>query len=95
MKFETKSVIIGRKKKIDDDTEDRPCFVSLFDNNDPHQKNEVPKQILEYIAHKIIIKSLNVNYLLQGNDLVINDLESIDVEEDNGHLIISGKQNSS
>ncbi|HLD88898.1 MAG TPA: hypothetical protein VI894_01695 [Candidatus Nanoarchaeia archaeon] len=92
MKYKTKSIIIGRKKKFSDDIEDRPCFVSLFDINNPHTSGKIPKKILDFTAHKILIKELNVDYLLAGNDLVINDLEHIDVTSENGHVYVTGRQ---
>ena len=41
---------------------------------------------------KVKIKDLVVNYFLDGNDLVINDLESFTVEQKGEKLYISGKQ---
>ena len=95
MRYVTKSAIIGRKQHNEGDDQNRPCFVSLFKMNDPHKKNEVPDKILEFESiHKVIITGLDVNYLLPGNDLVINNLEHIDVKEDKEkpHLLVSGKQ---
>lgn len=95
MKYKTKSIIIGRKKS-GDNPEVRPCFIALFDMNDPHKKNEVPAKIIDYDKiHKVVIKGLNINYLLPGNDLVINDLEFIHIKEDPNkpHLTITGEQN--
>ena len=93
-----KSIIVGRKKREAKDKEkdslNRPCFVSLFDTNDPHKKNLEPLEILDFEGvHKIILSEMNIDYLLAGNDLVINDLEFIEIEKDSvGHLIINGKQ---
>lgn len=93
MKYETKSIIIGRMKRVNQD-EDYPCFVHLFEMNDPHKSGKVPKKMLDFDQiHKVILKRLNVNYLLEGNDIVINNLEEVDVDQDGPHLIISGKQN--
>lgn len=93
MKYGTKSVIIGRKPKDEECKEgERPCFVSLFDINDPHKTAEVPKEILEFRVHKVIISDLDVNYLLPGNDLVINNLKSVDVEKEGDHLHVTGEQ---
>ncbi len=91
MRFEVKSILVGRKKGNDDMV--RPCFISMFDVNDPHKKNEVPKKILEFNKiHKIIIDKLEVNYLLPGNDLVINNLKYVAIKQEGPHLIISGEQ---
>ncbi|MDP2909208.1 MAG: hypothetical protein Q8N77_05360 [Nanoarchaeota archaeon] len=94
MKYKTKSIIVGRKKG-EEGSDTKPCFIALFDVNDPHKKNVVPKEIIEYDkVHKIILKGFNVNYLLPGNDLVINDLEFIKVVKEGPHITIEGKQTS-
>jgi len=96
MKVQAKSAIIGKKKKNDDyDGFDRPCFISLFDMNDPHLSKQVPKKRFDFDegVHKIIIKGLKIDYLLAGHDIVINNLEELEFNEDKeGHLIITGKQ---
>lgn len=92
-RYSTKSVIIGRKKGTSDDPDVRPCFISLFDANDPHKKGIVPFEILEFEkVHKVEIDGLDVNYLLPGNDIVINDLEFIEVKIDGPHVSVNGKQ---
>lgn len=92
MKYKTKSIIIGRKKG-EEGSDTKPCFIALFDVNDPHKKNVVPKEIIEYDkVHKIMLKNFDVNYLLPGNDLVINDLKFIQIEKEGPHIIIKGKQ---
>jgi len=97
-KLKTKSVILGRRKREAEDKkgEDfllRPCFVDLFEVNNPHQTDYAPHKILEFEkVHKIVIEGLNISYLLPGNDIVINDLKEIEVEEKGPHLIIKGKQ---
>ena len=95
MKYKTKSIIVGRKKKTIDNSKSkdpsRPCFVALFDMNYPHRQSEPPKKILEFERnHKVIIrKPGELHYLLEGNDLVVNDLHEIDVYEDKGHVIVA------
>ena len=92
--FETKSAIIG-KKGSRDEQESYPIFVNLFDENDPHKNPKtMPKRFLEYTGiHKIMIKGLDVEYLLIGKDIVINNLKKIRISVDEvGHLIIDGNQ---
>lgn len=92
MIYKTKSAIIGRKKR-ENDNDSYPCFVSLFNINNPHTSGQVPEKIIDFPkTHKVIITGLDINYLLEGNDLVINDLESIEIECHSGHLHIKGKQ---
>ncbi len=95
MEYETKSAIIGRKKRENKADEDYPCFIHLFDINNPHTSGEVPKHMLDYPhIHKVIIKGLDINYLLMGNDIVINGLKKLEVKVIEGHVYISGVQES-
>lgn len=92
--YKAKSAIIGKKGKMDEN-ENYPVFVNLFDRNDPHKDpSSVPVEFIEFEAiHKIIIEGLRVEYLLVGKDMVINNLDSIKLSlEEDGHLIITGKQ---
>lgn len=93
MNFKTKSIIVARKNR-ENESEGRPCFISMFDENDPHAKNISPKQILDFDnIQKIILKGFEVNYLLEGNDLVINNLTDVEIEQKpNGNLIVKGNQ---
>ncbi len=97
MKYKVKSIIIGRmkrdKKAKEEDNTFRPCFIALYDYNDPHLKAEAPKQILEFKEiDKINLENFNVDYLLAGNDLVVNDLEYIEVEKKGNQIFLNGKQ---
>ncbi len=92
MRYETKSIIIGRKKG-EEGADTKPCFIALFNENNPHKKNVVPRKIIEYEkVHKVILKGFDINYLLPGNDLVVNDLEYIEVEKHGPHIKIQGEQ---
>ena len=91
VEHKTKSVIIGRKRG--EDPEFYTCFINLFDMNDAHLTDAVPTEFLEYDKIlKVKIKDLVVNYYLDGNDLIINDLVSISVELRDGKLYVSGEQ---
>ncbi len=93
--YKAKSILIGRKKRTKEyDRDDvRPCFISLFKENDPHKTAEVPFDMLEFDSvHKIFIKGLDVSYLLPGNDIIINNLESFELDVDGPHITVSGKQ---
>lgn len=92
-KYSTKSIIIGRKKGSDDKPDVRPCFISLFDKNDPHKSAQVPFEVLEFDeVHKLVITGLSVNYLLPGNDIIINDLKHIELRVEGPHIFLTGKQ---
>ncbi len=96
MKYNTKSAILGRSGKRDEDG-NGPVFVHLFSMNDPHKKPDaVPDKFIDFKKiHKIVFNNLNISYLLAGSDILINDLEYIEVREDpksKGNLIVTGKQ---
>ncbi|MDI6737255.1 MAG: hypothetical protein QME12_01940 [Nanoarchaeota archaeon] len=89
--YKAKSIIVGRKKGEQDDV--KPCFISMFNGNDPQKTGEAPFEVLDFDAiHKVVIEGLDVSYLLPGNDLVVNDLESFSVKVDGEHIHLSGKQ---
>lgn len=96
MIYKAKSILVARKGKRDEDG-NAPVYVEIFSVNDPHKTTDVfADKTLDFAKiHKIIITGLDVEYLIGGSDLVINDLVEVDIEEDKampGHLLISGKQ---
>jgi len=97
MRYHCGSAILGKKQKKDLAEKDSiietaPVFVNLCTKNNPHQTAEIPFKFLEFNVHKVIIRGLDVYYLIPGTDLVINNLEYLDIEQDGPHLYISGKQ---
>ena len=92
MEYKTKSAVIGRKKVAEDKYN---CIISLFDVNDPHLSKKVPTEPLEFenIDH-VHINGLNFKFCLMGNDIVLNNLKSIDIEfnEKERTLDVSGEQ---
>jgi len=98
MIYKTKSVILGRRKaQLKDKHDDlkKPCFIDLFDINNPHKQAEPAKKIIEFEKiHKIMIRGLKIDYLLPGNDLVINNLDYIDIKKDGDHIHLSGKHSN-
>ena len=95
MRYETKSAIIGRSGKRDEEG-NGPVFVHLFNQNDPHKSDVVPVKFIDFQKiHKIVFRGLDINYLLAGSDILVNDLEYIETEEEEGkqgNLVITGKQ---
>lgn len=95
-KLKTKSVIIGRRKRIkkpQKDSDLRDCFVDLFDINNPHKTCKAPKKIFEFNKkQKIVISgSKEINFLLLGHDIVINNLKEVEIKEEGPHLHVKGK----
>ncbi|NTV23451.1 MAG: hypothetical protein HGA85_03690 [Nanoarchaeota archaeon] len=95
MKYKAKSAIIGRAGKRDD-FGNGPVFIHLFNINDPHKTKEVPVKFIDFAKmHKVVFRGLDVNFLLAGSDILINDLEHLEVEEEKGkpgNLVVTGKQ---
>ena len=92
MKYKTKSIIIGRMKRVDHNDALYPVFITLFDINEPHKSGDVPKQRLEFQVENVVLNGFdNVNYLLAGNDIEINNLIEIDVEQKGKTVVVSGK----
>ncbi len=96
MKHDAKSIIIGRKKRKDGQ-EYSPCFIALFSVNHPHKGGKVPDKILDFEeVRKVVVKKLTFEYLLEGSDIVIENISELkidNVNEGNCHIItITGKQ---
>lgn len=97
MKYNAKSVIIGRKKRKSQDDDFSPCFVALFSINKPHKSGQVPDKILDFDdVRKVTISGLSCEYHLQGSDIVIDNIIDLSIDEevqkDCKVIRISGKQ---
>jgi hypothetical protein len=89
MKYTTKSVLVTRLPRKNDN-EFKTASIKLFKLNNPHMTNELPVETLEYEnVEKVIIKEKEVDYFLEGNDLIINNLEEVNVEKQGNIVIIS------
>lgn len=97
MKYNAKSIIIGRKKRKNEEDEFSPCFIALFKINKPHKSGQVPDKILDFDAvRKVTINNLSCDYHLEGSDIVIDNLVELNIDEipqkDAAIIQISGKQ---
>jgi hypothetical protein len=88
-----KSVIVSRKPSKRD-KELWSVMIALFKENNPHLKGREPFKVLEFRdVEKTRIKELrNISFYLAGNDLVINNLVSVDVGMGKGIVTLTGKQ---
>ena len=95
IKEKAKSIVVSRKPGLDKDGL-WSVMVGLFETNNPHLKAKVPFKSLEFTeCVKVRLHDLrNVSLYLMGNDLVINDLLSVqfDLDENSRILTVSGKQ---
>ncbi|MBI5072331.1 hypothetical protein HZA99_00780 [Candidatus Woesearchaeota archaeon] len=93
MKYDAKSIIIGRKKRKSEEDDFSPCFVALFKINKPHTSGQVPDKILDFDAvRKVTISGLNSEYHLSGSDIVIDNITELNIQQDGNVIHISGKQ---
>jgi hypothetical protein len=92
IKVPTKSALIGRLPRRDGD-KFKSAVIRLYNVNNPHKTTEFPIKTYEFSdTEKIRIMRLNVSYYLEGNDIVINDLDELFIVQDKGKLIIKGYQ---
>ena len=93
--YKTKSVMLSRKPRANEDDEFKTALIALYKVNNPHKTGEVPTEVLEFTnMEKVRIRDLSASYYLEGNDLVINDLKSIDlgVDEENHKIVLRAEQ---
>jgi len=92
IKIATKSVLIGRLPRRDGD-KFKTAVIRLFEVNNPHKTTEFPTKTYEFNdIEKVRLMKLNASYYLEGNDLVINDLEEIYIVHEENRLFIRGYQ---
>ncbi len=91
MKYEVKSIIVGRKKRPNKDDANYPCFVALFKINQPHRSGDAPEKILDFEnIRKVSINSADgVNYMPAGNDIVVENLNGVEVKQENEVIVIN------
>ena len=70
------------------------AFIGLFKENNPHLKGKIPFKVLEYKEiEKVRIRDLrNISYYLQGNDLIINNLQNVTITQEGNILQLTGTQ---
>ncbi|MFH1668561.1 MAG: hypothetical protein ABIA62_01395 [Candidatus Woesearchaeota archaeon] len=92
LKIVAKSALIGRLPRKEGD-KFKTAVIRLYDVNNPHKTTEFPKKTFEFTnTEKVRIRKLSASYYLEGNDLVINDLEELDITHEGNKLVIRGKQ---
>jgi hypothetical protein len=92
IRIATMSALIGRMPREEGKTF-KTAVIRLYNVNNPHKTTEFPLKTFEFSdIEKIRIKRLNVSYYLEGNDLVINDLDEIFITHDGNKLVVRGYQ---
>ncbi|MBN2142919.1 hypothetical protein JW711_06345 [Candidatus Woesearchaeota archaeon] len=91
--IKTKSVLISRHKRESPDDDYKTAILRFFSVNNPHMQEVFPDKVIIYTnTEKIRIMGFNVSYYLEGNDIVINDLEELKIKHEDTKLFVTGKQ---
>ncbi|MCF7866957.1 hypothetical protein K9M18_06000 [Candidatus Woesearchaeota archaeon] len=93
IKLNTKSILITRSN-TPTNNEFRTLTIKCFNQNNPHKIPDLfPETQYEYTnTEKIRIRRLNVSYYLEGNDIVINDLEEAYIIKEENKIVLKGYQ---
>jgi hypothetical protein len=97
IRVKTTSVLVSSKKyrKYGSHHDDHPTLViKCFDVNNPHKiPNLFPNVVYEFTnIEKIRIRRLNVSYYLDGEHIVINDLEELYIIHDDKKVVLKAYQ---
>src|SRR5512141_934547 len=89
IKVTTKSVLISRLPAGKND-DFKTAVIRLFETNNPHKKEDVfPTKVYRFTnIEKVRIMRLNVSYYLEGNDIVINDLEELYIKHEGTKIVL-------
>jgi hypothetical protein len=92
IQLKTTCAILSRKPAIDPD-KFKTAVIGLYSENNPHKSGKFPNLTYEFSnIEKVRIKGLNVSYYLEGNDIIINDLEELLIIRMGTFLILKGYQ---
>ena len=92
IQVKTICAIVSRKPAVNKDAF-KTAVVGLYDVNNPHKQGKFPHTVYEFSnIEKVRIKGLNVSYYLEGNDLIINDLEELMIIHAESFLVLKGYQ---
>jgi len=93
LKEKATCAIIGRKPKENEKDEYKTASIGLYSENNAHKTGAFPTKIYEFSnIEKVRIKGLNLSYYLEGNDLIINDLEELFIIHEGPLLVLKGYQ---
>jgi hypothetical protein len=92
LQIKTTCVIVSRKPAVNN-SEFKTAVIGLYTENNPHKNNKFPTQEYEFTnIEKVRIKGLNISYYLEGNDIIINDLEELMIIKQGTFLVLKGYQ---
>jgi hypothetical protein len=89
MKIPAKSAIVGRMPRVEGN-EFKTLFIKIFDDKDPLKTGGFPKEELTFEnIEKVVFEKCIPVYFLEGNDLILDNLEEIEVLHDGSIVRIS------
>jgi len=92
LQLKTTCAILSRKPAVGKD-DFKTAVIGLYSDNNPHKSGKFPDVVYEYNnIEKVRIKGLNVSYYLEGNDIIINDLEELLIINEGQFLVLKGYQ---
>lgn len=92
LQVKTTCAILSRKPEVGKD-DFKTAVIGLYAENNPHKSGKFPNVVYEFTnIEKVRIKGLNVSYYLEGNDLIINDLEELLIIHEGTFLVLKGYQ---
>jgi hypothetical protein len=92
IQLKTTCAIVSRKPAANK-ADFKTAVIGLYDKNNPHKNGSFPKIVYEFSnIEKVRIKGLNISYYLEGNDLIINDLEELLIIKEGTFLVLKGYQ---
>jgi hypothetical protein len=92
MNYKAKSVVFGRKPRRDGD-DFKSAFFKLYDILDPLGQERFPIEELDFSnIEKVELRGENLDYFLEGNDLVIDNISEVIITQDGTKLLIQTKK---
>ena len=87
MKYDAQSVVFGRKPRQEGD-EFKTAFFKIYANPRPFEQSFPEKELDFPNVEKVELRNEDMDYYLEGNDLVIDNIKSIDINQTSNSLII-------
>jgi hypothetical protein len=91
MEYQTKSVVFGRKPR-QEGCEFKTAFFKLYNSAKPLE-HEFPDKELDFRdVEKVELRNEDLDYYLEGNDLVMDNIKSITIDQKGNTLHVKVKK---
>jgi hypothetical protein len=88
-RYEAKSVVFGRKPRVEGD-EFKCAFFKIYSIDNPLKNESFPEKELDFPnTEKVEIRGIDVDYYLEGNDLVIDNITAITITQKENTVFLS------